>query len=418
MVSNGWTVQVTCNGEPLEACNIVLPLRIQHGRSGVANQPDAPRCEFRWAVGHVPAGRPRPAILPPGVEGDVIEVRVPMERDLATWTDTFTTWMSQDYNWAGAGAYARRFLGRIVELEAVEQHGLVVEWVVTCIGDQARLGRQPVRLDRPQESDTARAEAIGQAAGLPITVIGAPGVTLAADAIDQDALAALHEVCASSGGLLWQARDGRLMYGSQHHREGPSTQQLPCSVILDGVTWRHTLDEVVNHVTVKWKEPDGDHEYTMRDDTSIGRRGQFHRDIATLCASQSDAGLLGALILARRKDPRWVMPGVMVAPTLCRPPELNSLLALEVSDGVVIPVEVNPSPTPGRVTQWTVEGWVEEWAGPPPNGWMVQLALSDRFGADTTGLRTWEEAAQETWAHWAQGSWLEQLVKSTPVGVP
>jgi hypothetical protein len=323
--------------------------------------------------------------------------------------------------WGGITDWLPRFTGRIVELEAVELRGLIVEWVVTCIGDQARLGRQPVRLDRPEESDVARVTAIGAAVGMPITVIGAPGVTLGEDALDRDALSALHEICASSGGLLWQSRAGDLMYGSQYHREAPSSQYLPCHVILDGVSWRHSLDEVVNHVTVKWREGPAanpvEHEYTMSDTNSIGRRGQFHRDIPTICATQHDASLLGALILARRKDPRWVMPGVMVLPTRCTPAELDALLALEVSDGVVVPIEVNPSPTPGRDTQWTVEGWVEEWAGPPPNGWQVQLALSDRLGADTTGLRDWAEVRDGgDWAHWAAGTWLQQLVKTTPGG--
>jgi hypothetical protein len=155
----------------------------------------------------------------------------------------------------------------------------------------------------------------------------------------------------------------------------------------------------------------------MRDDVSIGRRGQFHRDIPTLCDSQQDASVLGALILARRKDPRWVMPGVMVAPQKCSPAELDALLALDVSTGVVVPIEVNPAPTPGRETQWTVEGWVEEWSGPPPNGWNIQLALSDRLGADTSGLRTWAELRDDgTWQQWSQMTWLEQLVKTTPGG--
>jgi hypothetical protein len=268
---------------------------------------------------------------------------------------------------------------------------------------------------RPQETDADRVTAIGQAAGLPITVVGAPGVTLAADNIDRDALSAVHEVCQSAGGLLWQARDGRLMYGTQYHRETPSSQVLPCHTIYDGISWRHSLDEVVNHVTIHWREADGDHQDTMSDTLSMGRHGQFHRDINTICATHHDASLLGALILARRKDPRWVMPGVMVAPPRCSAAELDALLSLDVSDGVVAPIEVNPAPTPGRDTQWTVEGWVEEWSGPPPYGWNIQLALSDRLGADTSGLRDWAEVRDGgDWAHWAAGSWLEQLVKVSP----
>ncbi|MFM2438964.1 MAG: hypothetical protein RLZ55_1789, partial [Actinomycetota bacterium] len=41
------------------------------------------------------------------------------------------------------------------------------------------------------------------------------------------------------------------------------------------------------------------------------------------------------------------------------------------------------------------------------DGHWVQLAVSDRG----MGLRSWQDAAGETWATWAAGSWLDLLVE-------
>lgn len=491
---SGYPVVVRVAGVTVDPCRVVLPLNVTHGRSTLNQQPDSPTCEFTWY-----------GSTPPGPEGSVLTVHA----------------------LAAIGEEAR-FVGRITALKAVESEGEVTSYEVTATGAQSMLGRQPVLLDRPQETDVARVQAIAAEAGIPVTVVGAVGPTLAADTIDTDALSALHEVCRSSGGLLWQDRAGVMRYGTMNHRSVLAAEVLPCSAILDGVDWTKDTDLVVNHVTAKWREPVfapdattslyeaapedwalwmtlgtdsiptawsevpladpvltvnhcngvvstyrlgrnsttqasqirlstgtwvtvtdeaganvtvsafkawvqgtgrvqlrmngavavmraggsggvqyADHQETYRDDDSITEWGRRHAEVSTLCASVDDVRLLGLLVLARRKQPRWRMPGVMVEPDKATEAERDASLRMDVSTPVLVPVGVDPSPTPAPAAEWFVEGWVHQWAG---DGERVQYALSARAASETGGLTSWQgQRDGGTWADWATGSWLDQL---------
>jgi hypothetical protein len=384
----GWDVTVTVNADNLNPCNVKLPLRITHGRSSTDTQPEASTCTFSWTVGHVPPGRPQPAILPPGNIGDRLTV---------------------------ADGVEPRFAGRITDLQAVETGGLVVEWLVTAIGDVARLGRLPVVVSRAVEADTNRFLALASAAGVGSisNVRGEFGVFLAADAIDRDALSAMHEVCESSGGLLWTGRDGRIVYETSKWRSQVPHLILPCTSVGDGLDWTVSESRIINHVTCKWREgtpPDTtEHQVTIRDDPSIAAHGIWHRDANSICASEADTTTLGAIILGRNKNLRWVIPDVIVYPGLLDDIGRRDLRQLEISDGVLLPIEMEPSPTPGALTSWTVEGWVEEWSSGPPWGHRIQFAVSDRGQRDI--LRNWNEVALEAWDYWAAGTWMNLLIK-------
>lgn len=371
----------------LTPCNIRLPMKITHGRSGAGVQPDAPTLAFAWTAGHVPAGRPQPAIEAPATIGEVITV---------------------------TGRGVMRFRGRVTDVQAVETGGLVVEWLVTAIGDQARLGRIQVVQSRPIESDTQRAAAILQSAGLPHRVEGAPRVALAADNIDRDALSALHEVCASSGGLLWQDRGGTIVYTGA--AAATPTAIVPCAAIGDGVDWAQSVTALINHVTVTWREGPAEapveHQWTMSDAASIAAHGVWHRDASTLCATQTDAGAIGGHILARWKDPRWTVPDVIAFPGQMDGPTVRDFMALDVGSVVLLPISAIPSPTPADLSTWTVEGWAEEWSTSKPWGHRVQLAVTD--AQLNSALRTWNEVALEPWNRWAQGTWMQMLIKEAP----
>lgn len=368
----------------LNPCNVRLPMRITHGRSAAGSQPDAPALTFAWTTGHVPAGRRQPAIEAPATIGEVITV---------------------------VGQGSRRFRGRITDVQAVETGGLVVEWLVAAIGDQARLGRIQVVQSRPVETDIQRAAAILQSAGLPHRVEGSPRVTLAADNIDRSALSALHEVCASSGGLLWQDRAGLIVY-TGNQSAGPAAI-VPCAGIGDGVDWTQSVTDIVNRVTVTWREGPAEtpveHQWTMSDGASIAAHGVWHRDASSLCSTQTDAGALGAHILARWAAPRWTVPDVIVYPGQMDGPTVRDLMALDVGSVVLLPISPSPQPTPAELSAWTVEGWAEEWSTRPPRGHRMQLAVTD--ARLENALRTWDEVALETWNHWAQGTWMQMLIK-------
>jgi hypothetical protein len=301
-----------------------------------------------------------------------------------------------------------RFTGTITGLAAVEQGGQVTGWDVRATGTQARLGVTPVLLDRPAETDVARVQAIATAAGTPLTVAGTPGVTLAADTIDRDALSALHQVCESSAGMIWQARDGGIWYGAADHRDQPPTSLLPAGAVVDGITWDEDIEGIVNHVTVKWGPENAQQQNTHRDQPSIDRWGMRHADVNTMCADQVNADQLGLLILARRKDPYFRMPGVLLDVDALSVVDFTTATMLEVSTPVLLPVLPTPSPTPAQPTGWVVEGWVERWT---VDGHWMQLAVSDAARSISSGLRSWADVAGQPWSVWAAGSWLEQLVE-------
>lgn len=397
-------VTVRAAGAALDPTRIVLPLELTHGRSGIAAQPDAPSCAFTWD------GPTFPATL-----GDPLTVDDDYPpRGAGTWTDPNTSWADMSISWLGGTLTSPRFAGTITGLQAVEELGRVVAWAVRATGVQAALGRIPCRLTRPQETDTARAAAILEAAGVPYRIHGTPSMTLAADSIDRDTLAALHQLAAGTGALVWQARDGTMIYGAADHRAAPPSRVLPASVILDGASWTNDLELVANHVTVSWGPEQGPRqEATYRDDVSIARWGLRHADAATLAADARDAELFALLILGRRGHPYWRQPSALVDHAHATPADTRTLLDLEVSDGVTLPIPSAPGPTPAPAVEWTVEGWVETWApGPAGPEHLTQLAISDRRRGTAGLLRPWSAVAAQPWAHWTTGTYLEQLVEA------
>ena len=389
------------NPRELDRCDVALPLQVTHGRSGVGTQPDAPVCTFTFL------GEQAPTSL-----GDSIEVEVAGVEG-GKWTDPTVFWTDPTVSWVGTKGRSLRFRGYITALRAVESEGRVVAWDVVATGGQARLGRVPIKITRPQETDVERVEAIAAEAGVAVTIIGSPGPTLIQDNIDRDALSALHEVCASSGGLLWQDRDGSMVYGTASRLDDVPEWRWSCELILDGVEWYQTTAEIVNHVTVEWgpeDTPPQSHgrstQDTYRDDASIAKWGYRHVDVSTRCASAADAATLAAAILARRAQPRWVMPGVVALRDKATPSQWAQVMPVEVADTVLVDVQTTPTPTPGAATPWTVEGWVETWESA---GRRIQFALSEhRLGSPIS----WDQSAVDTWDHWATTtSWLTAMVE-------
>ena len=370
----------------LAPCNVALPLEITHGRSAIGTQPDSPSCDFTW-LGEVP----------PGAIGDRVEVA------LQTLSDD------------GASTTERiRFSGVVAGMKAQEENELVRTWAVACIGHQARLGTVPVTITRPAETDVARAQSIAVAAGVNLTVLGTPGVVLAADVVDGDALAAFQEVCGSSGGLFWQAPDGRFTYGAADHRGDTSADVvgiLPCAALGDGLDWDEAMESVVNSVKVSWGPAEGGtrSESTYTDPGSIGAPwGLRHQDISTICNTEPDAEQFAQLVLARRRFPFWTTPDALVYVDLLAPADARMVALLDVGHAVLVPFSTDPGPVPSVLTAVIVEGWIETW---DEAGHTVQYAVSDQRRWGRTTLRTWAEAKVENWAHWKLGSWIDALVK-------
>jgi hypothetical protein len=389
-------VSVLVAGVAVDPCRVPLPLSITHGRSTVASQPDAPECSWAWE-----------GATPPGVLGDDVLVTIEDAGGaVAAWDEPAVAWDEPAVAWDGTGAGLVRFSGTIHRLTAAEDGGQVVGWQVSCIGHQATLAVRPVLLDRPQETDVARVLAIAAAAGVEVTIVGPGGLTLAADAIDTNALNALQQVASMSGGLVWQATDGALMYGTLGHRDAEyAAQVIRCVAIEDGIGWEDDLELVTNHVTLKFGAEGSQTEDTWRDDASITQWGMRHVDFATLAVDRSQAGVLGAAIVARRAQPYWRSPGVVLIPE--EPADDVAVGALEVSQLVALPIPYAPGPTPADVTLWFIEGWVEAW---DVDGRTVQLAASDATRSTTAAVNDWAQVALNSWQVWAPWSWMTQLI--------
>jgi len=393
---NRWGLTVTVAGTPVDLHRIPLPVDISHGRANADSQPDAPTLSMQWAGADFP-----------GSMGDPVELRQALTYGPAvTYDSADIVWDDPGVLWdAGALGDSARFVGTITQLTPVEEYGAVVSWEVRAVGTAARLGAQPIRLDRPAEPDTARIAAIAAAAGVAIVTHGDPGPTLAADAIDRDALAAVHEVAESSAGLFWQAPDGSMHYGTHSHRAAEPRLVLPASTILDGIAWTQDTNTITNHVTVKYGEPQA--ETTHRDDASIAQAwGNRHADVTTLAADLAAADLLGVLIIDRWAWPRWSAPDVRLPLDTLPPADMYTVQNLDVSTSVLVPIPPIPAPTPAPLTKWVVEGWQEHWA---EDGHSMELTLSEfgRYGSQN--VRTWEQAAAATWADEAAGSWVDAL---------
>jgi hypothetical protein len=400
-VSGHPNVTVLIGGATADPCRVLLPVEIRHGRSGVDYQPDAPDATFDWD-----------GATPPGLLGDTVAILhtyttyQSVRDDYATYTDVLAAYPTYGALLAG-NRQPVRFAGTITSLDAIEERGVVTRYRVQATGVQAQLGFTPVLLSRPVETDVERVQAIAAAAGVTIGIVGTAGITLAADEIDRDALAALHEVCVNSGGLLWQTPGGAIMYGPLNHREHPPVATVPCGHLLDGVEWRQDLELVINHVVLKWGDPET--QDTFRDDTSIDQWGMRHIELATKAADRTQAGVLGALIIARRAWPYWRTPGVLVDMNNDADPTTFAVADLDVSDKILVPVSTDPGPLPAPVVEWLVEGWVETYTA---GGHDLQLALTDAARSTTSGVRNWaEQRAGGTWDHWRAGSWLDQLVE-------
>jgi hypothetical protein len=309
-------------------------------------------------------------------------------------------------SWTGIRGRSLRFKGHITRIKAIEIENEVRAWEVEATGNQALLGRVPVDLTRPAESDVARVQAIAAAAGVTLEIIGPPGVTLAADTIFRDALDAIHEVCKSSGGVLWQRRDGTLTYGTMYRADFMPSRIISCQAILDGIEWSRDATKVINHVVVKYGPEGSRQQDTYRDDPSIAEWGYRSVDVDTKCLASADAGFLGLAILARRQKPRWVMPGVVVLRNSATDAQWSQVSTLDFGHTAFLEVEETPTPTPGENTPWTVEGWVETWE---PEGRRVQFALSEyRLGEPVT----WNQALAQTWDYWRSNhSWLTAMVE-------
>ena len=136
------------------------------------------------------------------------------------------------------------------------------------------------------------------------------------------------------------------------------------------------------------REQNKNTQLTYTDEDSVLTWGMRHSETETMVADETQAEVLGLTILARRSQPFWSMPGIMIPFHDLTNDEAAAVRGLEVSDGVLIPLPRVPGPTPSQVAQWAVEGWVEEWRA--DNLWM-QLSVTDWARFSAAILRSYQD---------------------------
>ena len=395
-----WTETTTVQVEDvrLDPCLVGLPLTITHGRASPNNQPDAPVCTFTYLGDE-----------PPQL-GHLVRVQSAYpNRDPGTWLDERFTWVDTGTSWLGSTVESDRFVGRVSQVTAVEELGTVVGWQLVCTGVMAELGHRKTVMSRPRETDVVRVSAILASTGMPYLIRGTDTRELAEDDIDRDTLSALTEICSWTGALLYQRRDGTIIYGTTYHRDEEPSAVLPCEVLGDGIGWVETTDQIINRVVVKFVRPSGEVQQTYNDTASQLVWGLQEVEIGTKLW-ETAADEFGNMILARRAQPKWTLPGTLYTDwTRNTDVQERAMLSVDVSDTVLLPISPVPGDVPAPVSPWTVEGWIEVIDS---TGRYSQLSVTDISRYSARSLRTWDMMRAESWQHWLDhGSWRDLLVK-------
>lgn len=273
------------------------------------------------------------------------------------------------------GSQLRRFTGRITALDYA--YGTVR---ITAVDALEVLARIAVPTIRPAESDIVRAQSWATLAGITLTVDGDHSVPLLAVEKSQNsnALAQLYATAKESGAIVYADRFGAVHYRTRNAKVNPTTILPGEFTILDSLSMKAELGEVINRVAVEYgiedpvtkKRPS----VTRSNEDSITRFGVFSESKQTQLASEAAAIELAERIIANESLPLYAMPVVRVTLVKDDAALIDVIADLDLDDRV----QVGPLPVGAPAQSYTarVLGYVEEAAFPD---WLVtyQLAPSE-----------------------------------------
>lgn len=313
-----------------------------------------------------------------------------------------------------------RFAGSITDLG--------IEWdsvdsprpAIKAAGPLSPMGRKEIgETPWPQELDGARVARIVSAAAAPTDPLRTdPGTVaiLARDVDAQPALALGQKTADDAGGVLWESKDGFVLYAdTEHRRAAPVSIALdPCVMPLT-TTWLKDMDGLVNTIRIAYGPPpaegESQPEYSAMDAASIAAYGEFETSLATSLAAIGDATQRANGIILRQKTPAWILSGVAVELSLERVDTVMTaeLLALEMHD--LISVTGLPAGSPYVAANLWVEGWAEEIT---PDSWTISLVTSD-YCRSAAELR-WDDVPPEySWDGFPDVVWDETSCIQPPL---
>jgi hypothetical protein len=384
----------TAGKPPVDITCLADTVSINHGRDDPTGQPDASTVtvDMSWIDGV-----------------DVLPAVVEIGALLAVDTE-FPP---------GSGTLFRRFAGRITDIEyewtdTGEDTPNTLAGRIIGAGFMADLSRRVVGdTPWPQELDGARVSRILTLAGVPVNgFLSDPGTVriLPRDVDSQPALDVIRDTAASGGGILWEARDGRINYADAEHRRGTvAGLAIDACDILVTPKWSRTTAGLLNSVSLGYGvAPEGGGEQPRVIDKrqdSIDRYGRYEYTSATQLAALADAQAMVSLLLTRNVSPVWVFSELPLDMAGLDSTRTAAALTLDMHALVSVTGLPVAGSAPTTATLW-VEGWSETLAAgvheltiavsgycrtvPPPRwddvntGWLWD-ALSPSLTWDTMG---------------------------------
>jgi hypothetical protein len=356
---------------------------IRHGRGGPTDQPEASTITMDLSV-------------------DTSADTIPPELEIGAGIGVFVTVPAGD---------SQRFYGRITDIGfgwddqgADTPDALVGQ--LNAAGVMSDLGRRVVGdTPWPQELDGARINRIFTAAGITMDPARTDPGTVAILPRDVDAQAALglaQTVAADSLGVVWESRDGVVLYADAEHRRNASpVLTLDACDILVTPTWTRSTDGLVNRVSIGYGAAGAGQQatYVITNDPSQARYGRYELSRGTQLATEAAAATLAGDLMARNASPVWVFSDLPVDVAGLTAEDTAALLNLDTHSLIVVTGLPVAGSAPTEDYLW-VEGWGEALA------WGVhELTLVVSGYCRTAPAPRWDDVPPAVTWNTAQGTW-------------
>lgn len=333
---------------------LVESLTIRHGRDDTSSQPEADSCTLTLSLD-------LNAEEWPPQSGNA-----PLVLDVAA---TLYVWAYLGPNW-----FAQRFAGRVTDIDqewddAGEEtpDNLIIQVMAT--GVLAEMGRRAIGDEPwPQELDGDRIKRIMTAAGLTFDpATSDPGTVqiLPRDVDNQPALDIAQSCAASASGILWSTRGGQIRYADANHRRNTQPDiELDACDILVSPHWIRTTQGLMNYVSIGYgvaAEGGDQPRYWNLHTQSRAKYGRFDYSTTTELATFDDAKALGQMLIARNRQPVWIMAALPVDLDGLSEADTQTVLSLEMHSLISLTGLPAGAGAPTTAVLW-VEGWTETMA--------------------------------------------------------
>jgi hypothetical protein len=287
----------------------------------------------------------------------------------------------------GGTAYPR-FAGRVTDLGVAWEDVDTPLPQLIAAGALSDMGRKVVGdAPWPEENDGTRVNRIIGLAGVPTDAARTdPGyiAVLARDVDAQPALDVATDAAIAGDGIVWQAKDGAVLYADvEHRRTAPIALELGACDLPGSLVWKRSLEGLVNDVRIRYgATPAGGEQPEVRytDPASIAARGTFAASLSTQLANAGAATNRATYTVTRQAEPVWILEGLRMALEWITTPGLSAaLLGLEMH--ALASVTGMPAGSPYTSALVFIEGWTETLEpaedGSGVGSWLIEFATSD-----------------------------------------